>query len=84
MSDLKNVIMPSGNVFDSGDWETYSQEYRKKPVVIKALRLQCRVVIKTLEGEMVGEAGDWLIEGVNGEFYPCKNDIFNKSYERAK
>lgn len=39
------------------------------------------VEIKTLEGTMRGEVGDWIIRGVNGEFYPCKPDIFAKTYE---
>jgi hypothetical protein len=34
-----------------------------------------RMVIKTLEGEMAISAGDYVIKGVNGEFYPCKPDI---------
>lgn len=38
-------------------------------------------VVKTLEGDMVGNVGDFLIKGVNGEFYPCKPDIFEKTYE---
>lgn len=37
--------------------------------------------IKTLEGEMRISAGDYIIQGVNGEFYPCKPDIFAKTYE---
>lgn len=37
--------------------------------------------IKTLEGEMKASFGDWIIKGVNGEFYPCKPDIFEKTYE---
>jgi hypothetical protein len=37
--------------------------------------------IKTLEGTMNGQAGDWIITGVNGEKYPCKPDIFEKTYE---
>lgn len=41
------------------------------------------VYIKTLEGEMRGSPGDWIIKGVNGEFYPCKPDIFAKTYEPA-
>lgn len=41
------------------------------------------IVIPTLEGEMTAEVGDWVIEGVNGEFYPCKPDIFAKTYEPA-
>ena len=37
--------------------------------------------IKTLEGEMKVNEGDYIIKGVNGEFYPCKPDIFEKTYE---
>ena len=37
--------------------------------------------IKTLEGTMRGEVGDYIIQGVNGEIYPCKPDIFDKTYE---
>ena len=55
--------------------------YRKKPIVIEAVRLIKRKVIKTLEGEMIGEPGDWLITGVKGEQYPCKDDIFRATYE---
>lgn len=39
--------------------------------------------IKTLEGVMNANVGDWIIKGVNGEFYPCKPDIFEKTYERV-
>jgi len=55
--------------------------YRKKPIVVEAIRLTRRVVVHTLEGDMVGEAGDWLITGINGEQYPCKDEIFQKTYE---
>lgn len=39
--------------------------------------------IPTLEGVMIASSGDWIIKGVNGEFYPCKPDIFEKTYERV-
>jgi hypothetical protein len=39
--------------------------------------------IQTLEGIMVASDGDWIIKGVNGEFYPCKPDIFEKTYEKV-
>jgi hypothetical protein len=39
--------------------------------------------IKTLEGVMHAAPGDWIIRGVQGEFYPCKPDIFEKTYEAA-
>lgn len=41
------------------------------------------VFIKTLEGTMRGEKDDYLICGVQGEMYPCKPDIFEKTYERV-
>lgn len=41
------------------------------------------LVIKTLEGRMRASPGDWIIKGVAGEFYPCKPDIFEKTYESA-
>ena len=79
-------------------------KYRKKPVVIEAVRYMIddslpdwfmdRVSnntimlhedgtchIKTLEGTMKSEYGDYIIRGVNGEVYPCKPDIFQKTYE---
>jgi hypothetical protein len=37
--------------------------------------------IPTLEGTMTANAGDWIIRGVQGEFYPCKPDIFVATYE---
>lgn len=40
--------------------------------------------IQTLEGEMTAQIGDWIITGVNGELYPCKPDIFEKTYEEAE
>ncbi len=39
------------------------------------------LAIKTLEGEMIVSPGDWVIRGVQGEFYPCKPDIFDATYE---
>ncbi|MGG1652261.1 hypothetical protein ABHN03_03940 [Paenibacillus sp. NRS-1775] len=40
--------------------------------------------INTLEGVMRGEAGDYIIQGVNGEIYPCKPDVFEKTYDYIK
>ncbi len=39
------------------------------------------LVIHTLEGNMEASIGDYIIKGVNGAFYPCKPDIFVKTYE---
>lgn len=78
------------------------KEYRKKPVIIKAIQYvdnfqdvaefvggdllvkKDGVYIKTLEGDMLVSIGDFVIQGVNGEFYPCKPDIFEKTYEEVR
>lgn len=39
------------------------------------------MVIRTLEGDMKVSLGDWVIKGVAGEFYPCRDDIFAATYE---
>jgi len=39
------------------------------------------VLIPTLEGTMEAKPGDWIIRGVQGEFYPCKPQIFAATYE---
>ncbi len=39
------------------------------------------LLIGTLEGTMEAQAGDWIIRGVKGEYYPCKPDIFEATYE---
>lgn len=41
------------------------------------------IEIKTLEGVMKASEGDYIIKGVNGELYPCKPDIFIKTYEEV-
>lgn len=42
-----------------------------------------RIYIDTLEGRMTCELNDWIIKGVKGEFYPCKPDIFEATYEKV-
>lgn len=85
-------------------------KYRKKPVVIAAIRLSLSptdeeiaaihaffdsdtkwysdygagIAIQTLEGVMHANPGDWIIRGVKGEFYPCKPDVFEATYEKVE
>ena len=60
------------------------RKYRKKPVVIEAYQTDTEMDIATLEGTMHASPGDYIIRGVNGEFYPCKPDIFVKTYEAVE
>lgn len=56
-------------------------KFRKKPVIIEAMRITRPMTVETLEGIMRGNPGDWLIRGVKGELYFCKDDIFRQTYE---
>lgn len=40
-----------------------------------------QLLIETLEGNLFANVGDWIIRGVKGELYPCKNDIFEQTYD---
>lgn len=59
-------------------------KYRKKPVIIEAVQLTVPASVETLEGVMKGNVGDWLITGIKGEKYFCKDDIFKMTYEKVK
>ena len=50
--------------------------------LITSLNPLC-MIITTLEGEMTASENDWIIKGIKGEFYPCKPDIFEATYEPA-
>lgn len=59
-------------------------KFRKKPVIIEAYQTDTELDIPTLEGIMHANVGDWIITGVQGEKYPCKPDVFEKTYERVE
>lgn len=42
------------------------------------------LIITTLEGDHKANLGDWIIKGIKGEFYPCKPDIFEATYEAVE
>lgn len=56
-------------------------KYRKKPVVVEAVQINKKMVIHTLEGDMVANPGDWIVTGTKGEKYPVKPDIFDEIYD---
>ena len=58
------------------------KKYRKKPVVVEAYQTDKELIIHTLEGDMKANVGDYIITG--GEQYPCKPDIFEKTYEEVE
>ena len=57
-------------------------KFQKRPVVVEAYQTNIEMTIHTLEGDMKASPGDWIITGVEGEQYPCKPDIFEKTYQK--
>lgn len=58
-------------------------KFQKRPIIVEAYQTDVEIIITTLEGNMLASPGDWIITGVHGEQYPCKPDIFEKTYERV-
>ena len=55
----------------------------KKLPTMMGSNVDTQLVIPTLEGDMKVTKGDYIIKGIKGEFYPCKPDIFNDSYDEV-
>jgi hypothetical protein len=56
-------------------------KFVKKPIAIDAERIMTPFVVNTLEGQMRGNPGDWLVTGVRGEQYPIKHEILLETYD---
>lgn len=69
----KKPVFPNSRLFASGSYHPGDN-----------LILSAHVPIKTVEGTMKAELNDWIIKGIKGEFYPCKPDIFEATYEPAE
>lgn len=61
-------------------WAGGRFQFREKPTEDRRALIP-QIVIPTLEGDSIASVGDWVVCGVNGEFYPCKDEIFRKTYE---
>ena len=59
-------------------------KYKKRQIIIRAVKLKEKMEIKTREGILMGYKGDYLIEGIKGEIYPCGREIFNETYDKLK
>jgi len=77
----KPVVIEAVQFFDTTENLCELDEFIGGLVVDYSDKKHPAVKIHTLEGVMRAEVGDWIIRGVNGEFYPCKPDIFGKTYE---
>lgn len=66
-----------------GTYDNYVQIENWSYNVIKDITMSNSLIVPTLEGSITASIGDYIIKGVNGEFYPCKPDIFEKTYEKV-
>lgn len=77
---LNEVRLKDGTVCtpaESVEW----MDVRKKPIIVNALKMLVGFEVDTLEGIRRGKAGDYLLKGIEGEHYPVKKEIFEKTYE---
>ena len=71
-------------------WKVYGTKHdwvhcRKKPVIVKGIKMDKNFKVATKEGvSLAGKKGDYLMEGVEGEVYPCNAQIFKKTYSIVK
>lgn len=66
------------------NWKDLPEWFKEQYEAGNALLLPNRINIVTLEGTMTADIGDYVICGVIGEIYPCKPDIFHKTYEPVR
>lgn len=79
MSELQEVA--KGKVFTGEKMDGAEfRNYVKRQIIIQAREMKKDFVVSTLEGQMQGKAGDYLIIGIKGELYPCRRDIFEETY----
>ena len=71
-----------GSIAD--DYLSTGGRYVKKPYPVRAVRILGEFEVRTLEGVMRGKGGDYLVEGIRGELYPCDRTIFEESYVLQK
>jgi len=77
----KKPVVIEAEQFDGNNYATVGR-------FIVGVAFECHsreqeIHICTLEGTMKASVGDWIIKGVKGEFYPCKPEIFEATYEPA-
>lgn len=73
VSEIKDFIGDNGDAWiNDAAW----QVGKGRPIT--------QVTIHTLEGDMTAKDGDYIIKGVQGEFYPCRKEIFEQTYELVR
>lgn len=78
----KKPVVVEAIQFDGWNWRECYQFMSEKPLVFTDdLSKRETILIETLEGSMIANFNDYIIKGVQGEYYPCKPDIFEQTYD---
>jgi hypothetical protein len=72
------------NFFTKNAFDKESMKVSQEHFYIDDNKVEGGLVIKTLEGEHLASIGDFIIRGVKGEYYPCKPDVFEQTYEKVE
>lgn len=78
----KKPIIIEAIQFDGTNGKQIVESFINERTNAKYLPVANVISLLTLEGELVANVGDWIIKGVKGEFYPCKPDIFEMTYDK--
>jgi hypothetical protein len=81
--EIQAIQLNLGNFFEVAGWVNGNDGRAVISSGTEPGSLRLSLIIVTLEGEMTGSIGDYIIRGIQGEFYPCKPDIFNATYEEV-
>ena len=79
---VKKPIEIEAIKFTGWNWADCYQFMSEEPLFFpQEVRFEEEIVIETLEGDMTAQVNDYIIKGVQGEYYPCKPDIFKETYD---
>ena len=78
MKYRKKPVVIDAIQWNGENFQAISESLREDPI-----ETEKSIQIKTLEGNHILSVGDYIIKGIKGEFYPCKPDIFEKTYEQV-
>lgn len=82
--ECRQLVDDYSTIIEIFEWvygEDTSTSVIGQQATVEQIKKDGGLKIETKEGTMLASFGDWIICGIHGEFYPCKPDIFNESYE---
>ena len=79
----KKPVVIEALQFHRDNWNELLKFTKRQACLLDTSKELVTCIIPTLEGKHIATEGDYIIKGVQGEFYPCKPDIFEQTYEEA-